>query len=807
MAKRKARKQRKQQPQRQDKQKQQNKLPQDAAEALQQSLIALRRDSVEQVGILVARALELKPTPQQQDAAKNILVEAYFRAAVSNPEKRLEFLNEAININPKIAKVRHYRALALWRDYLENSTNSLEKTFKAILADLDAAYELDPKREGIAYLQSLIRLAFQGEELDYEHLSKDQQAILANAEQFLEKADKQTYLDNGAFPSELWQLLASMQLNGEFSPTQELQKLSQSLRKVGSISQRVRGIINYYLGVAEARQGNLARASSTWLDTKRFNYNSAHLNHNLSQSKFEQAFEAMDEGKWAQAIKLVLPLVTDERIDAKTQRYISEVLVYAHSSIAYEAAQAGNWSQAKQQWQKAMDYSNQRHIAQNLALTEEALNNWGEAALAWRELLKRRPRKESNPEYLTNRQVMVLWQHAAECHLKDPDDYEYEESIHCLKKAVQYADAEDELKLRQRIVDILQLAERYDASENELKRILELDPENMQALLKLATFYEEKDSWWKNSPLPLWKRAYQLDPKNQEAKDGLAKAYTKKLQRSSPKEIGKILAEALEILPNHPQLLVFKAEEAYYKKDLESAIDFLGQAYEAAPEDQSILTMVLGKLVLLDAKKNLKVLLPNVRQVPSISPIFWIHLADDVHEQAIGEQDMPTGRLLSLFGRQHALSYRDLEENHLFWIKTFLDEGIALAQKREQANQHLGEGPIQSKIDAFLFAYESADATKDEELINYYKERITNEFADIGLLEYAEAFTLFDEADDPSINQQVQELLKTAQRKAKKDNHKELIEAAKKLKAKLNSPLRHARIPREVERFLEEFND
>ena len=538
MAKRKVKKQRNQQ-QKQNKQKQQNKLPQNAAEALQQSLIALRRDGVEQVGTLVARALNLKPTPQQQNAAKAILAEAYFRAAVSNPEKRLEFLNEAININPEIAKVRHYRALALWRDYLENNTSSLEKTFKTILVDLDAAYEIDPRREGIAFLQNLIRLAFQGEELDYEQLSKEQQDILTNAGQFLEKADKQTYLDNGVFPSELWRLLANMQLNNELSPTQKLQRLSQSLRKVGSISQRVRGIINYYLGVADARQGNLARASSVWLDTKRFNYYSAHLNHNLSQSKFEQAFGAMDEGKWTQVIKFILPLATEERIDAKTKRYVSEILVYAHSRMAYEAAQAGNWSQAKQQWQKAMDYSNQRHIAQNLALTEEALNNWGEAALAWRELLKRRPRKESNPEYLTTRQVMILWQHASECHLKDPTDYEYEESIHCLKKAVEYADAEDELKLRQKIVDILQLAERYDASENELKRILELDPENMQALLKLATFYEEKDSWWKNSPLPFWKRAYQLDPKNQEAKDGLAKAYAKKLQRSSPKEIGK----------------------------------------------------------------------------------------------------------------------------------------------------------------------------------------------------------------------------------------------------------------------------
>ena len=385
MAKRKSRKQRNQPP------KQQDKLIKDATQALQQSLAALRRDNVEQVGVLVARALELKPTSEQQDTAKAILVEAYFRAAVSNPEKRLEFLNEAININPKIAKVRHYRAFALWRDYLENSTNSLEQTFKAVQTDLDAAYELEPKRDGVAYLQNLIKLASQSGELDYEHLTEEQKAILTNVEQFLKKTNEGTYLDNGAFPSELWQLLASMQMNNELSPTQELQRLGQSLRKAGSISQRVRGIVNYYLGVAEARQGNLTRASSIWLDTKRFNYNSTHMNHNLGQSKFEQAFVIIDEGKWSQVIKLMLPLTTDERIDTKTQRYVSKILVYAHSNLAYEAAQAANWPQAKQQWQKAMTYDNQRYIAQNLALVEEALNNWDEAALAWRELLKKTP--------------------------------------------------------------------------------------------------------------------------------------------------------------------------------------------------------------------------------------------------------------------------------------------------------------------------------------------------------------------------------------------------------------------------------
>ncbi len=797
MAKRKARKQRKQT--------QQSKAPQNAAETLKQSLIFLRRGNVEQVAKLVARALELNPNLQEQVSAKSILVEVYFRAAVNNPQERLKYLDEAISIDSKVAKVHHYRALVLWRDYLENKTKSLQETLTEMLANLNLAYELEPKRGGIAYLQKLVRLILEGGELELEDeaLNEDERAILTNAKRFLEEVNEGPYIDNGAFSGELWKLLTNMKFNNEASPTQDLQRFTQSLRKVGSITQRIRGIVNYYLGVSEARLGNLARASTIWLESKRLTYNSAHLNYNLGQGQIEQAFRVIDEGKWQQVIKLLLPFANDEQLDAKMRKLILETLAYAHDNMAYEAAQAGNWSQAKQQWQKVMSYNAHRHTAQNLALAEEALKNWGEAALAWRDLLRRRPRKESNPDYLTNRQVMALWRHAAECHLRDPED-DYDESIHCLKKALQYADAKSELGIRQEIVDILQEDGRYEASENELKRILELDPENMQALLKLANFYEEKNNWWKNNPLTFWKRAYQLDPQNQEAKDGLAKAYVNKLGRTSLKEIGKILAEALEILPNHPQLLILQAEEFYYKKDFKNAIGLLEQVYKVAPEDKKIIPIILSKLVVLKAEENLNALLSEVREIPSLSPIFWIRLADDVYEQSISQQDMPANRLVKFFGDRQASVDEDLEEYALLWMKTFLDEGISLAEKRELAKQSLGDGPIKSKVDAFLFAYESVDATQNEELINYYKERIENEFKDIGLLEYVEAFTLFDNIGIQVTKQEVQELLLVAQRKAKKSNTKELIEAVKLLRSKLQNPVRSVGIPKEIERFLEE---
>ncbi len=800
MASRKARKQRKQ------KQQDKLRLPNNVADILKQGLIALRRNNIDEVGKLVTRALELNPSLQEQANAQIILVEAYFRAATNNAQERLKYLDEAIKINPKVAKVRHYRALVLWRDYLENKTNSLRETLTEMLSDLDIAYELEPKRDGVAYLQQLIKLVLaSGElELEDESLNEEKQAILANIKNFLKGTNEGTYIDNSAFTSELWQLLADMKISEDSAPKEDLRRLDQGLRKAGDVPQRARGIVHYYLGVAEARQGNLARAATIWLEAKRLTYNSTHLSLNLGQGQIEQAFQAIEEGKWQQAIKTLFPFVEGKLLNPETKiyRFVLETLAYAHENAAYEAALASNWSQAKQQWQKAMSYSSKRHIFQNLALVEEALNNWDEAALAWRDLLKRRPRKENNPEYLTDSQVMALWRHAAECHSRDPSGG-YEEAIHCLKKAVQYADAESELEIRQEIVDTLQKEGRYDASENELKRILELDPENIQALLKLATFYDEKNSWWKNDSLPFWKRAHLLDLRNQEAKDGLARAYINRLERSSPKEVGRILNEALDVLPNHPKLLVFRAEEFYYKKDSESALEFLEQAYKIAPEDKTVLAMVLSKLALLNAKRKINTILFEVRQVPSVSPKFWIRLADDVYEQSLGRQDMPTGRLLNFFG-ERAPSHKDPEEHVLLWMKTFLDEGIALAEKNELAKQYSGDTTIQSKVEAFLFAYESADATQDEKLIDYYKERIINEFEDIGLLEYVEAFTMFDGIDNTGTKQEVQDLLMIAQRKAKKSNNKELLEAVRTLKGKLSSPFKHTRIPKEIERLLEE---
>ena len=800
MASRKARKQRKQ--------KQQGKLPlpSNAAETLKQSLVALRRNNIDQVGKLVTRALALNPSPQEQANAQTILVEAYFRVAINNAQERLKYLDEAIKINPKVAKVRHYRALTLWQDYLENKTSSLQETLTEMLSDLDVAYKLEPERDGVVYLQQLIKLALASGKLELknENLNEEKRAILDNTKNFLKGTREENYIDNGAFASELWQLLADMRASEGAAPKEDLQRLDQGLRKAGDVTQRARGIVHYYLGVVEARQGNLARAATIWLEAKRLTYNSAHLNLNLGQGQIEQAFQAIDERKWQQAIKTLFPFIEGKLLSPETKIYrlVLETLTYAHDNAAYEAALASNWSQAKQQWQKAVSYVSKRHIYQNLALVEEALNNWEEAALAWRDLLKRRPRKESNPDYLTDRQVMALWRHAAECHSRDPSGG-YEEAIHCLKKAVQYADAESELEIRQEIVDTLQREGRYDASENELKRILELDPENMQALLKLATFYDEKTSWWKNDSLPFWKRAHLLDLRNQEAKDGLAKAYINRLKRSSPKEVGKILNEALDILPNHPKLLVFKAEEFYYKKDSKSAVDFLEQAYKIAPEDKTVLAMVLSRLALFNAKKETNAILSEVRQVPSVSPKFWIRLADDVYEQSLGRQDMPTGRLLNLFGGR-APSHKDPEEHVFLWMRTFLDEGIALAEKYELTKQYSGDNTIHSKVEAFLFAYESADATQDEGLMEYYKERIVDEFEDIGLFEYVEAFTMFDYIDDAGTEKEIQKLLMTAQRKAKKSNNKELLEAVRTLKGKLSSPFKHASMPREIERLLEE---
>ena len=155
-----------------------------------------------------------------------------------------------------------------------------------------------------------------------------------------------------------------------------------------------------------------------------------------------------------------------------------------------------------------------RQLFQNLALAREALQQWRAAAEAWREVLRRRPRKQHHPEAVTDAQMATLWRHVAECYERVNDAHEM---LTCLKNAVKYAPADLELGVK--VADISSQTGRDDAAMKELERLLAINAQYVPALLRLGTLYQSR---YDRDSMPIWRRVLAIEPHNEEARQALA---------------------------------------------------------------------------------------------------------------------------------------------------------------------------------------------------------------------------------------------------------------------------------------------
>ena len=325
------------------------------------------------------------------------------------------------------------------------------------LVELDATAARQPDRRGLAYLRALARIAT-GQPWETTGLTPAEGNTLRLVQGLVQGKPKRSGRRScrsrcSARGTELWQALVAMRADATAAPAEQLKAaLDQNTRKP------VSRILHYYKGVAAMRAGDRDAAQGAWLHAQSAGLTSPSLTENLTALLRGEAVELAQEGRWQDLVNLIsrLPASGADRIVAETGS-----LAYYH--LGYEAAQAGKWPIAAQHWRKANELDANRYLSQNLALAEEALENWLNAAEAWREMVRRRPRKEDHPDYLTDAQVAALWNHAAECYQHTELHGEVET---CLRNAIKYAP--DDTALRLRLADVLLEQQRGDAAETQL---------------------------------------------------------------------------------------------------------------------------------------------------------------------------------------------------------------------------------------------------------------------------------------------------------------------------------------------------
>lgn len=247
----------------------------------------------------------------------------------------------------------------------------------------------------------------------------------------------------------------------------------------------------YYRGVAAALAGDHGAALAQWQQLYAAGERALRLEANLAALLHERLAALVDAGEATAAGKLAL-----EWADLAGDRAFDELRLRALDAAARASATAGAWAQAALQWEaarailgRAQGLGSPRPILHNLALAYERLENWEEAAGAWRALLRTRPRKAAGVAADPQEEQRWAWvrERIIACY---KDAGRPDEAVTVFRQALKL-DPND-LDLRMQLADALLANDQERAAANELKRILAIDPHHPEAGLRYAEQLSER---------------------------------------------------------------------------------------------------------------------------------------------------------------------------------------------------------------------------------------------------------------------------------------------------------------------------
>lgn len=586
---------------------------------LQEARRTLEKSEVELALKLAEQTEQLAQSEEERQACDSLLAEIYFKRALNGVSQTVvDDLEMAVLLAPQETRYQVHLARALER------VGRVDEAFDYYEAAAEALQD-----STVGYLWCMTALTA-GRPLPTVDLTPAEQNTLGIAQQLVSGDPESVQLTGpvlgGSLP--LWRALTQMLTEEAAVPMEDLKTASEALAGA-----EVAGIAQYYVGVTALRAGDLDTAWRVLADAQKSGYATPWLEGNLSYLSRARAIRRAETGDWRGAINAGEPIL--RQVD---DRVLAETVSLAHFHLGYDAALAGDWATATHHWQQAEGYSSNRYLAQNLALAREQQADWEGAAEAWRDMIRRRPRKADHPDYLDDNQVAGLWGHAAECYKRANNPVE---AIACLRNGLKYAP--DDIEMRRELSEALTANEQFEAAESELNRILEKDPDDIEALVGLGQLYAT-DHWWRSRPkmTQVLKRALELDPDHQEAREILAIHYIEHGRRYSDwgmyGSAAEQYREGLEHLPDYALLYANLAQAERHLGHKDEARQHLLQAFDLEPDRTRTVTVVLHELLHLGAEDDIDRLLPRVRQMPGLLPQFWVDLGTDLLKCHLGAE-------------------------------------------------------------------------------------------------------------------------------------------------------------------------
>jgi len=239
----------------------------------------------------------------------------------------------------------------------------------------------------------------------------------------------------------------------------------------------------YFRAIAAAQSGDTDAAFKLWQRLYDAGNRPPGLEERLAALLLERLAALVDAGDVVAAGNLAQHSSTISGSAA-----FDELRLLALNRAASAAAADGSWPQAATFWDtarqilsRAQGLGSPRPLFHNLALAYERQERWEEAADAWRALLRTRTRKRTDAAAEVEEEQRWAWVRTRiiSCYRNAgrPD-----EAVTVFRQAIKL-DPND-LDLRMQLADALLANEQERASQNEIMRILEIDPYYPDALLR-----------------------------------------------------------------------------------------------------------------------------------------------------------------------------------------------------------------------------------------------------------------------------------------------------------------------------------
>ncbi len=536
------------------------------------------------------------------------VAEARFRLSLENPADAYEHLQTAVSLQPNDARYSYHLGLKAQRQgQIDEAITAYEKVAHSPEWQARAAYPY-----ALAWQQQAQQNVTKAP--SYPLLTKTEKEMLTQAQTFRKRPYK---VSDDAPP--LWHGLAAID-------QKHYAEAEAHLAKAAQISEES-GITHYYLGALAAQAEDWEKAAHQWVAARQAGFDTPRLATNLGELYHRLAEERLQNDD-AQAALLA---ATEAARHKPEDKHVQKLLSHLAQQTGYKAAQQGKWKEAIRAWKMAQEKGGTTfRISYNLALAYEKMENYLHAAQQWRETLRRRPRKATHPDAMSDKQIGRLWQRAAEAYIKAG---EYNEAVNVYKHAVKWQP--DNLDMRMALTDGLLNNGQFQAALNEIDRILTRNPDHVAALIKAGEIHAQNEHWWYHSgAIGYWERALALEPNNDTIKQHFSDYYMDRAEHQAQwghmESVIESYEQALHYQSNNGMALAELAYAYHTLDDEEETEAYIERALQiASPNEEMYERLVMTRLSMGEVEKAIELGHIAEAKIATLSPFFYIEIARD----------------------------------------------------------------------------------------------------------------------------------------------------------------------------------